>query len=82
MNTPQTPTAEPLAPLIGSAMEEDVRAIVAGMLKRNPQLKAHVGQDVSLEEFGLAVVIQYKARTAHDQSPSDEVSHGSAAKNL
>lgn len=45
-------------------MQETVAGIVRENLKRNPQLAAHVGKEVSLEEFALAVVIQYQARTA------------------
>jgi len=38
--------------------------IVSANLARNPQLAHHLGKEVSLKEFALAVVIQYKAKTA------------------
>jgi len=47
------------------SLEQDIKQIIDGNMRRNPQLRSHIlDGSVSLEEFAFAMITQWKAMHA------------------
>ena len=47
------------------SLEQDIKQIIDGNIRRNPQLRSHIlDGSVSLEEFAFAMITQWKAMHA------------------